>query len=182
MISKKRERRWNPYLTGALTGLLAIASAYATTRVTGRTVYLGASTTIVRATAEIERRILPGHASRNAYLKAHPGVWDWQAGLVCGIAIGALIAALSGRTFESEWVPERWRKRFGPNVAKRAAGGFLGGAAALFGARLAGGCPSGLGLSGAMQLSVSGLVGMICFFTGGVFLIRLIGKRRDAYE
>ena len=69
MISKKRERRWNPYLTGALTGLLAIASAYATTRVTGRTVYLGASTTIVRATAEIERRILPGHASRNAYLK-----------------------------------------------------------------------------------------------------------------
>ena len=33
----------------------------------------------------------------------------------------------------------------------------------LFGARLAGGCPSGLGLSGVMQLSVSGLVGMACF-------------------
>ncbi|MDX9866557.1 MAG: YeeE/YedE thiosulfate transporter family protein [Kiritimatiellia bacterium] len=182
MIGKKRERRWNPYLTGALTGLLAIASAYATTRVTGRTVYFGTSTTVVRAAAEIERRIIPEHAARNDYLKKHKGVWDWQAGLVCGIALGALIAALGGRTFESEWVPERWRKRFGPNVAKRAAGGFLGGAVALFGARLAGGCPSGLGLSGVMQLSVSGLVGMACFFMGGAVLARSIGKRGDVYE
>ncbi len=37
-----------------------------------------------------------------------------------------------------------------------------------FGARTAGGCTSGHGISGALQLSVGSWVALICFFVGGI--------------
>jgi hypothetical protein len=56
----------------------------------------------------------------------------------------------------------------------RAVGAFIGGAILLFGARLAGGCPSGHGLSGNMQLAVSGLLALVFFMAGGILAARLI--------
>ena len=43
-------------------------------------------------------------------------------------------------------------------------GGFL----AVFGARLAGGCPAGMGLSGNGLLAVNGLVTTVFMFVGGI--------------
>lgn len=40
---------WSPYFAGALVGMLAIASALATTWLMPKTQFLGASTTFVRA-------------------------------------------------------------------------------------------------------------------------------------
>jgi uncharacterized membrane protein YedE/YeeE len=37
-----------------------------------------------------------------------------------------------------------------------------------FGARWAGGCTSGHGISGVLQLAVSGLISAACFFAGGI--------------
>ena len=37
-----------------------------------------------------------------------------------------------------------------------------------FGSRLAGGCTSGHGISGTMQLSVGSWIAVICFFAGGI--------------
>jgi len=39
---------------------------------------------------------------------------------------------------------------------------------------LAGGCPSGHGLSGSVQLAVSGFIALICFFIGGIIVVRLL--------
>jgi uncharacterized protein len=49
-------------------------------------------------------------------------------------------------------------------------GGVLGGMIAMFGARLADGCPSGHGLSGLMQLSVSGFLALAFFFGIGALV------------
>ena len=182
MFKRTKDRTWSPYLAGALVGLLAIGSAYATTRIMGKTAFLGTSTTFVRAAAMIERKVLPERVEKNVYFNEEKVVVDWQFMLVCGIFFGALAAALSGRAFAWEAVPPTWQKRFGRSVTKRAAGGFLGGVVAMFGARLAGGCPSGHGLSGVMQLSVSGLVAMACFFTGGVIAARYLAMKGDRYE
>ena len=156
-MAAKVHLRWRPYVTGALAGLLAIGSAYATTKLVGKTRYLGCSTTYVRAAGLIEREFCPARVRANAYFQKEKPMVDWQFMLVCGIFVGALAGALIGREFEWEAVPPLWFKRFGPRIYKRAFGGFLGGAVAMFGARLADGCPSGHGLSGLMQLSVSGL-------------------------
>jgi uncharacterized membrane protein YedE/YeeE len=44
----------------------------------------------------------------------------------------------------------------------------------MFGARLAGGCPSGHGLSGIIQLAGSGLIAMVYFFVGGIIMTQII--------
>jgi uncharacterized protein len=49
----------------------------------------------------------------------------------------------------------------------------------MLGARLADGCPSGHGLSGLMQLSVSGFAALALFFGSGVLLARMIYLKRE---
>ena len=46
---KRRRDGWNPYLAGALVGVLAVLSVVVSTKVLGKPKYLGASTTFVRA-------------------------------------------------------------------------------------------------------------------------------------
>jgi len=49
----------------------------------------------------------------------------------------------------------------------------------MFGARMADGCPSGHGLSGLMQLSVSGFLALALFFATGVLLAHLIYRGKE---
>ena len=104
--------------------------------------------------------------------------FDWQGAFVVGIFIGAWLASLMGRTFKLEAVPPMWAERFGGSFWKRAVVAFIGGFIALFGARIAGGCPSGNGLSGMMTLELRGLVAMGAFFGVGVIVANLIYRRR----
>jgi len=176
---KTKDGGWSPYLAGALLGFLAIASVYATTVLMGKTNFLGASTTFVRAAGFIERIFAPVYVSGNEYFTKEKVAIDWQFMLVIGIFIGALISSLTDRSFKLEGVPPIWKERFGPSIWKRAAGAFFGGIVAMFGARMADGCPSGHGLSGSMQLSVSGLLAVLLFFGLGMVMARIIYKRRQ---
>ncbi|OPY05223.1 MAG: putative inner membrane protein [Syntrophus sp. PtaB.Bin001] len=178
MKGKADNGGWNPYLAGALVGLLAIVSVYATTHILGKTNYLGASTTFVRAAGLLERTIAGGHVAANEYFTKEKVRVDWQFMLVCGIFLGALISSLSDKSFKLEGVPPTWEKHFGPSVGKRAAGAFLGGIVAMVGARMADGCPSGHGLSGLMQLSVSSFVALAMFFGVGVLVAAIVYGRR----
>lgn len=167
---------WSPYLVGVLVGILGLLSVIVTTVVLDKGKYLGASTTYVRAAGFIEKIFSPGHVANNTYFQDEKVKVDWQMMFVMGIFFGALISSLIGKSFTSEKIPPMWEKRFGSKVSTRAIGAFIGGAIAMFGARLAGGCPSGHGLSGLMQLSVSGFVALICFFIGGVITAKILYK------
>ena len=168
------------YILGALLGILAIVSALATTHLLGRTNFLGATTTLVRAAGFIEQFFSPESVAHSTYYSSIGIRVDWQFMLVIGIAIGSFISALATKTFKIELVPPVWRERFGESVTKRALLAFLGGVLAIFGARLAGGCPSGHGLSGLMQLSVSGFVAMFFFFIVGILMTRIIYVKKGA--
>ena len=177
---KTEDGGWSPYLAGALVGLLAIGSAYATTQWLGKTSYLGASTTFVRAAGLLERAVTPDHIEANEYFTKENVRVDWQFMLVLGIFLGALIASASDRSFKLESVPPTWERRFGPSIRKRAAGATLGGIVAMVGARMADGCPSGHGLSGMMQLSVSSFVALAMFFSVGVVIAALVYGRKSS--
>ncbi|GAB7023584.1 YeeE/YedE thiosulfate transporter family protein [Salidesulfovibrio brasiliensis] len=167
---KNTERPWSPYLAGALSGLLAVLSVL----VAGK--YLGASTTFVRAAGMTERTLSPELVNTAYFLKYNLAV-DWQFMFVVGIVIGAFIASRTDRSFKVQAVPDMWRNRFGNSWLPRAVTGFGGGVIAIYGARLAGGCPSGHGLSGLAQMSASGFIAAACFFIGGVIMARLVYGR-----
>ena len=171
---------WSPYLAGALLGVLAIVSVYATTQWLGKTNYLGASTTFVRAAGLLERTVFPERVASNEYFIKEKVRVDWQFMLVIGIFFGALISSATDRSFKLERVPPIWQEKFGPSIGKRAAGAFLGGNVAMMGARMADGCPSGHGLSGMMQLSVSAFLALAVFFGTGALVAGLVYRRRQS--
>jgi hypothetical protein len=169
---------WRPYLAGALVGVLATLSVLVSTQVLGKTQFLGASTTFVRAAGFIEQEVDPARVKANPYFAKTAAKVDWQFMVIVGIFIGALAASLADGSFTLEAVPPVWRERFGGGVARRAVGAFLGGVVAMFGARMADGCPSGHGLSGLMQLSVSGFIALALFFGTGVLVAVVVYREK----
>ena len=175
---KTKDNGWSPYLAGALVGLLAVVSVWATTVMMGKTNYLGASTTFVRAAGLLERAVAPEQVSGNEYFTKTKVKVDWQFMLVGGIFLGALVSSVTDRSFKLESVPPVWAKRFGNSPVKRAAGAVLGGIVAMVGARMADGCPSGHGLSGMMQFSVSSLAALCLFFGVGIAVAAMVYRGR----
>jgi len=178
MNSKTSDGGWSPYLAGALVGVLAILSVIATTNITGKTSFLGASTTFVRAAGFLESSVATAHVDQNEYFKKEKVKIDWQFMLVLGVLIGAFFSSISEKSFKLEAVPPTWAERFGANVPLRAFWAFAGGVVAMIGARLADGCPSGHGLSGLMQLSLSGFAALAFFFGTGVLVANFVYRRR----
>ena len=132
-MEQEERKGWNPYIAGALTGLLLVFSVWFTGK------YVGASTTFVRSAGYIERVFDAERVSRMEYFKKEMPKIDWQFLFVVGIFIGALISSTTSRSFRWQAVPSRWKARFGPSVPKRAIAALVGGAVAMFGARLADG-------------------------------------------
>jgi uncharacterized membrane protein YedE/YeeE len=169
----KNNGGWSPYLAGALTGLLGVLSVWIADK------YYGVTTSFVRTAGMIGEIFGPERVAQMEYFIRNVPRIDWQWMFVAGILLGAMVSALTSGSFKWQAVPDTWSRRFGNNPLKRGVAAFAGGVIAMFGARLAGGCPSGHGLGGLPQLSVSGFVALACFFIGGVLIARLIygGKR-----
>ncbi|MDF2501149.1 MAG: protein of unknown function YeeE/YedE [Anaerosporomusa subterranea] len=166
----KQDRGWSPYLAGALSGLVSIGSVWFVGK------YLGASTTFVRTAGMLENFFSPDRVANMPYFIKEVPMIDWQWMFVIGIAIGATLAAVSSGSFRWQAVPTMWQEKFGQTIAPRAAVAFIGGIVAMFGARLADGCPSGHGLSGSLQLAVSGFIALASFFIGGLITANWLYK------
>ncbi len=160
-----RGSRWSPYLVGAAIGVLS----WITFALMGKA--LGTSTTLVRWAGLIESLFAYDHVVGNTYYQKYlvdkPAI-DWQMLLVIGLPIGAALGAWLTGSFHVERVPELWKWRFGPSRWVRYAAAFAGGFLLLFGARLAGGCTSGHGISGGLQLSLSSWIFFAAFFAAAL--------------
>jgi hypothetical protein len=173
------QKSWSPYIVGAAIGVLSWFT-FATVNHP-----LGVSTTFENGAALIAHAFVPGfddspYWSEKADQGKLPRI-DWQALLVVGVLVGAWFSAsLSGdRTTEAG--PSLWQRRFGSGHAKRFVAAFLGAALMMFGARVAGGCTSGHGISGGMQLAVSSWLFMVLFFVVGIVVaFAMYGKERRA--
>lgn len=132
-IKPSNDKGWSPYIAGGLTGLLAIASVGIADK------FYGVSTTFSRTAGIVEKYLVPERFVELEYFVRVAPKIDWQVMFVIGIFIGALISSILSRTFSLVSVPEMWKKRFGPSILSRAFIAFVGGAIAMFGARLADG-------------------------------------------
>ncbi len=132
-MSGKYGKGWNPYLAGALTGLLMVLSIGLVSR------FFGASTTFARTAAMLESLVSPERVAAMPYFIKNAPVFDWQWLFVAGILVGAYLSAKLYRDFRLEAVPPMWAARFGTNQLGRGLVAFAGGVVAMFGARLADG-------------------------------------------
>lgn len=170
MLSILRKPQWSPYIVGIGIGVLSCATFYFMEKA------LGTSTSFVGAAGSGVCAIAPDHVASNAYYLKEYGakaggfkpIFDWQMALDFALVAGAFLAAWLGGTFRKERVPSVWAERFGPSVAKRYAAAFIGGFILIFGARMAGGCTSGHGISGGLQLAVSSWTFFISMFISGI--------------
>jgi len=117
----------------------------------------------------------------NPYWAKNLPKWDYGTFFLIGTFFGALAGALLSRDFKIEVVPAVWRERFGGSPAKRLAVAFAGGILAMYGARMAGGCTSGNGLSGSLQLAVSGWTFFITMFVTGLATAWLMFGRKQSF-
>ena len=149
-----RQKSWSPYAVGALLGVLSWFSFATVDRP------LGITTAFEYTAALAQKAALPQAADLNPYYadraeEKKPPKIDWEWALVAGVFVGAALSSRLSGDRAGEKVPALWRWRFGDSPARRYTGAFLGGALMMFGARLAQGCTSGHGISGALQLAVS---------------------------
>lgn len=153
---------WNPYLVGALIGILSMATFYFSNKP------LGVSTAYARLAGLLGYLVSKPHTDSLKFFQDKAPKIEWEVMLTFGIVAGAFLAALSGGELRSVLVPALWAEQFGTSPALRLGAAFLGGMIMAFGARLAGGCTSGHGISGALQLSVGSWIALASFFIGGV--------------
>lgn len=133
MQDQQKDRGWNPYLAGALTGLVMILSVWFAGK------YFGASTTFVRSAGMIEKIFSAERVAKMDYFIRETPKIDWQWMFVVGILIGSFIAAKTSASFKWQALPAMWQSRFGSSRVKRGVVAFVGGLVAMFGARLADG-------------------------------------------
>lgn len=157
----------NPLLAGILLGVVLLSTFV----ITGHG--LGATGFTTRLTAWIGMHLAPVATNANDYLggmveEGKPlNAWiTWQ---VIGVALGALLSAVLAKRV---YVQLDGKKYLGG--AKRPLTALVGGILAGFGARVAAGCTSGLGLSGAAVLSLAGFTFLGAFFAVGLLANRLM--------
>jgi hypothetical protein len=153
---------WSPYVVGAAIGALSWLTFYFSDKA------IGASSFYAQVSGFIGKLFAKRHTQSLAYFKDNPPRVGWEFVFVLSTIVGGAIAAVTGGEFVNEWLPPMWTARFGDSIPLRAAVAFGGGILMGFGARLAGGCTSGHGISGTMQLNVASWIAAICFFIGGI--------------
>ncbi len=159
---------WSPYLAGALIGILSMFTFYFSNRP------LGASSSYAKVGGLVGQALFPRAFATLPYFRDNPPRIDWEVMLVLGVIAGAFVAAWTGGELTGRWIPPLWQERFGDTPLLRGVVAFAGGVLISYGARLAGGCTSGHGISGALQLSVGSWIALACFFLGGVPVAMLL--------
>ena len=170
-----RMQRWSPYLVGALIGVLSWFAFFSVDRP------IGVSTAISRTAGMIASTVAPDHVARNAYFSKFRPVVDWEWMLVVGLALGAFVSSRLSGDRPAEPVDGLWRARFGASRGKRYLVAFFGGVILMFGARLAGGCTSGHGISGSLQLALSGWVFFASVFVSGILTALMLFGKENAH-
>lgn len=154
---------WSPYLVGAGIGVLSWLTFYFADKT------IGASSFYASLAGFIGKAIAPRHTESLHYYKNNPPAVDWSSLFVAFTIVGAFIAAWTGGDVRNEWLHPMWVDKFGENsMSLRAGVGFAGGVLMAFGARLAGGCTSGHGISGTLQLNAGSWLTVVCMFLAGI--------------
>jgi len=158
---------WSPYVAGILLGIVVILTVVLTNNL------LGASGAFENLAGMIGKAIAPA-AFDNTYFNyvMPPGI-TWGVVLLIGVFFGGMLGAATSKTLkwgkkDAANSDRQWKRIFGPQTWKRWVLGFLGAIVLEYGAGIAGGCTSGLAISGGMLLAPSAYIFIAAMFVSGI--------------
>jgi hypothetical protein len=172
-----RKEEWSPYVAGILLGVTGILAVWAANSL------LGASGAFENVVGMIGKALAPA-AFNNMYFNfiMPPGI-TWGVVLLVGVFFGAMVAAATSKSLmwgkKGSANPDaQWKRVFGPQVWKRWVIAFLGAIVLEYGAGIAGGCTSGLAISGGMLLVPAAFLFIMGMFASGIVTALVIYRGR----
>ena len=170
-------KSWSPYVVGIGLGVLSWF-AFATVNK-----HLAITLQYEHIAAFVQMALVPDAVNHNRYyaVRASAGLepkFGWYMMVLIGVFVGAFLSSWLSGDRSNISVPPLWRWRFGDNRARRFAAAFIGGAIMVLGARVAGGCTSGHGISGTLQLAVQSWLFIVLAFMAAIGTAFLIFGRQ----
>jgi len=174
------QENWSPYVAGILLGIVGLLAVLLSNTL------LGASGAFESFVGWIGKKVAPSLFS-NLYWGVEGGrampimrpEITWSVILLVGVLLGGTLGALSSRTFKFRFNDDaQWKRIFGPQPWKRWVIGFLGAIVLEFAAGIAGGCTSGLAISGGMLLVPAAFLFIGGMFASGIVTALIVYGRR----
>lgn len=159
------DKKWSPYIVGGGIGTLIWLTIMFLQRNLGNSSALVSIGTYIKSFFVSYDSIALSKYHAEFVIKKP--IFDMQSTVILGIFLGAYLSAYLSKS-TVKFVPEIWEKRLGSSKIVRAFFTFIGGCLVGFGARLADGCMSGLGLSSGIKLATVAWIFLVAVFVGGI--------------
>jgi hypothetical protein len=174
------QETWSPYAAGVMLGIVGILVVLLSNAL------LGASGAFESVAGWLGKLIAPNLFSNQYWgvegsrtLPVMRPEITWSVILLVGVVIGGFLGALSSRTFKFRFNDDaQWKKIFGQQPWKRWVIGFSGAIILEYAAGIAGGCTSGLAISGGMLLAPAAFLFIAGMFVSGIITALLVYGRR----
>lgn len=172
-IKQFRKELWSPYVAGVFLGITGVLAVWLSDSL------LGASGAFESLVGILGKAVAP-EAFNNLYFNfIMPSGITWGVMLLVGTIIGGFLGALSSGTFKIRVNGDsQWKAIFGPQTWKRWLLAFLGAIILEYGAGIAGGCTSGLAISGGMLLAPAAFIFIGGMFASGILTALIVYRKR----
>lgn len=172
-----RRDEWSPYVAGALLGVVGVLTVWLGNNL------LGASGGFENLAGLAGKAVAPTVFNNVYFNYVMPSGITWSVILLVGLFFGGMLAAATSGTLK--WFKKdaansdtQWRAIFGPQTWKRWAVAFFGAIVLEYAAGIAGGCTSGLAISGGMLLAPSAFLFIAGMFASGIVTALIVYRRR----
>ena len=172
IIDYIRREEWSPYIAGILLGLVGIFTVWISNNLLGAS---GAFETVIGA---FGKAVAPGLFNNTYFNFVMPPGLTFAVVLVIGIILGGALGALTSGTWKLRTMDdEQWKRAYGPQLWKRWVLLFIGGIILEYGAGIAGGCTSGLAISGRMLLAPAAFLFIASMFASGILTALVVYRK-----
>ncbi len=177
IMNQIRKETWSPYVAGILLGIVGILAVVLSNSL------LGASGAFENIAGMIGKAIAPKEFDSMYFNFVMPAGITWGVILLVGIFFGGMIGAATSHTLkwgkkDSTISDIQWKSIFGPQTWKRWVLGFVGAIVLEYAAGIAGGCTSGLAISGGMLLVPAAFLFIAGMFASGIVTALIVYRNR----
>ncbi len=173
VIQYFRREEWSPYIAGTLLGVVGVLAVALSNN------KLGGSGAFENLAGIVGQAVAPAVFDNMYFNYVMPPEITWGVILLVGVFFGGMLGAWSSGTLKWQMNGDaQWKQIFGPQTWKRWLAAFVGAIVLEYGAGIAGGCTSGLAISGGMLMAPSAYLFIAAMFASGILTALIVYRRR----